>query len=57
MSDKKIETKTKPKLKKLPCGGYGIYVEDKKTNMPIQIGYLGANLSIDGFCPLSEYDR
>lgn len=57
MSDKKPEVKNKPKLKKLPCGGYGIYIEDKKTNQPSQIGYIGANLSLDGFCPQSEYDR
>jgi hypothetical protein len=57
MSDKKPDVKVKLKLKKLPCGGYGIYTEDKKTSQSVQIGYVGANLSLDGFCPSSEYDR
>jgi hypothetical protein len=56
MSDKPA-TKKKPKLKKLACGGYGIFAEDPKSKTEGQIGYIGPNLSLDGFCPPSDYDR
>jgi len=45
------ETKDKPVVKKLPCGGYGIYTIDPKTKQPAQTGYIGANLELTAYLP------
>jgi len=44
-------TAEKIKVKKLPCGGHAIYGVDTKTKQLIQLGYIGANLPLDGFLP------
>jgi len=41
----------KPILKKLPCGGYGIYTSDAKSKQVIQTGYIGANLPLETYAP------
>jgi len=43
--------KEKSILKPLPCGGYAIQGIDTKTKQTIQVGYIGKNLSLDGFFP------
>jgi len=43
--------KDKPTVKKLPCGGYGVYGIDIKNKQPIQIGYIGSNLNVEAFLP------
>jgi len=35
--------------KQLPCGGYAIFGFDAKTKAKIQIGYIGANLPLEGY--------
>ena len=44
-------TKEKPLVKKLPCGGYGIYGIDIKNKQQIQIGYIGAKLNLEACLP------
>jgi len=44
-------TKEKPLVKKLPCGGYGIYGIDIKSKQHIQIGYIGAKLNLEAYLP------
>lgn len=41
----------KPIVKKLKCGGYGIYTIDTKTKQLVQTGYVGANLKLEAFIP------
>lgn len=45
------EQAEKIKIKKLPCGGHAIYGKDIKTKTEAQIGYIGANLPLDGYMP------
>jgi len=35
--------------KQLPCGGYAIFGFDLKSKAKIQIGYVGANLPLEGY--------
>lgn len=41
----------KPVVKKLKCGGWGVYTTDPKTKMPAQTGYIGPNLSLEAYLP------
>jgi len=41
----------KPIVKKLKCGGYGVYTIDVKTKMSVQTGYIGPNLTLEAFLP------
>lgn len=41
----------KPIVKKLACGGYGIYTLDSKSKQLAQTGYIGANLSLEAYLP------
>lgn len=41
----------KPVVKKLKCGGWGIFTIDPKTKMPTQTGYVGPNLSAEAYLP------
>jgi hypothetical protein len=41
----------KPVIKKLKCGGWGIYTIDLKTKLPAQTGYIGPNLCVEAFLP------
>lgn len=41
----------KPVVKKLKCGGWGIFTIDVKTKMPAQTGYIGANLTLECWLP------
>ena len=41
----------KPIVKKLKCGGYGIYTTDSKTKQLAQTGYIGANLTLEAWLP------
>jgi len=41
----------KPIVKKLKCGGWGVYTIDPKTKMQIQTGYIGTNLNLEAFLP------
>jgi len=41
----------KPVIKKLPCGGYAIFASDSKSKTLVQVGYLGANLPVEGYLP------
>jgi len=41
----------KPVVKKLKCGGHGIFTIDPKTKQPIQSGYIGANLELESWLP------
>lgn len=41
----------KPVVKKLKCGGWGIFTVDPKTKQPAQTGYVGSNLKLDAFLP------
>jgi len=45
------EQAEKLKIKKLPCGGHAILGKDTKTKAEMQIGYIGANLPLDGYKP------
>ena len=42
----------KPVVKKLKCGGWGIYTVDVKTKQPAQTGYIGPGLKLEAFVPL-----
>jgi len=41
----------KPIVKKLKCGGWGIYTTDVKTKMLAQTGYIGSNLTLECWLP------
>ena len=41
----------KPVVKKLKCGGWGVYTIDPKTKQPAQTGYIGPNLSLEAYLP------
>jgi hypothetical protein len=41
----------KPIVKKLKCGGYGVYTTDFKTKQLAQTGYIGANLTLEAWLP------
>lgn len=45
------ETKEKPIVKQLKCGGYGVYTTDPKSKQLTQTGYIGANLNLQAFLP------
>lgn len=49
MSDNK--SSDKPKVKKLPCGGYAIYGVDSKSKQEVQVGYIGAGLKLEAYLP------
>jgi len=41
----------KPVVKKLKCGGWGIFTTDPKTKMLAQTGYVGPNLEPKAYLP------
>jgi len=41
----------KPIVRKLKCGGHGVYTIDSKTKQLAQTGYIGPNLSLEAFLP------
>jgi hypothetical protein len=41
----------KPIVKKLKCGGYGIFTTDVKTKQITQTGYIGENLKLEAWLP------
>jgi len=41
----------KPIVRKLKCGGHGVYTIDPKTKQLAQTGYIGPNLSLEAFLP------
>jgi len=45
------ETKERPVVKQLKCGGYAIFTVDPKTKQQMQTGYIGANLALEGYLP------
>jgi hypothetical protein len=45
------DEKNKIVVKKLKCGGYGIYAADAKTKSIIQTGYIGENLKLEAWLP------
>jgi len=45
------EEKQKPIVRKLKCGGYGIYTTDIKTKQLAQTGYIGSKLCLEAFLP------
>ena len=51
MENKDITTK------QLPCGGHAIYNVDAKTKTPVQIGYIGAKLPLDGWLKNTEANK
>jgi hypothetical protein len=45
------DEKNKIVVKKLKCGGYGIYSADAKTKSVVQTGYIGASLNVQAWIP------
>lgn len=45
------DEKNKIVVKKLKCGGYGIYAADAKTKSIIQTGYIGKHLKLEAWIP------
>jgi hypothetical protein len=45
------DEKNKIVVKKLKCGGYGIYSTDAKTKSVIQTGYIGESLNVEAWIP------
>jgi len=45
------DEKNKIVVKKLKCGGYGIYSTDAKTKSVIQTGYIGEGLKVEAWIP------
>jgi len=41
----------KPVVKKLKCGGHGVYTIDQKSKQLVQTGYIGPNLSLEAYAP------
>ena len=41
----------KPVVRKLKCGGWGIYTIDPKTKQQAQTGYIGANMTLECWLP------
>jgi len=45
------ESKEKPIVKLLPCGGYGVYTIDAKSKNLVQTGYIGSKLELNAYLP------
>jgi len=45
------ESKEKPVVKQLPCGGYAIFTIDNKTKQLVQTGYVGSKLESSAYLP------
>lgn len=45
------EEKQKPIVRKLKCGGHGIFTIDIKSKQLAQTGYIGPNLCLEAFIP------
>lgn len=41
----------KPIVKKLKCGGWGVYTIDIKSKQLAQTGYIGSELKLEAFLP------
>jgi hypothetical protein len=45
------ETKDKPIVKQLPCGGHAVFTLDSKTKQLTQTGYIGPKLELSAYLP------
>lgn len=45
------DSKDKPVVKQLPCGGYGIFTIDPKSKQLAQTGYVGPSLEPSAYLP------